>query len=438
MNLLRRLSIVVSLIPLLHEPLSAAEDDSAKPNIILIVADDLGYGDLGIYGCKDIPTPHIDSIAKQGVRFFHAYAYNVCSPTRAALITGRYAERSGIRTVLMGGSVKAFGEAKTLAGSLKAGGYATGLVGKWHLGYQGDVRPTRMGYDEFFGSLGGKIDYYKHTDSTQKGSGPEGKHDLWEGEKEVFRDGYSTELFTQRAIKFVRVHFKGPFFLHLCYNAPHFSTRKGVFQAPESYLKKFNVTTNPNGTRGGYAAMVNCMDDQIGRLLAELAALKLENNTLIVFVSDNGAELVGSNGNLSGGKKSSKEGGIRVPLIAKLPGRIPAGIVREDVVHVMDLMPTLLYLTGLPAPDGVKFDGINVWPAMTGSDPVPKRILFHPPSTIRRGEWKLYGNKLYNLAEDPAERIDVAERNPEIAAVLQREMEAYIQDLGIKRRSGMK
>ena len=435
MNLLRRLSIVVSLIPLLfHNLAQSADAKTATPNIILIVADDLGYGDLGSYGCKDIPTPHIDSLAKQGVRFTQAYAYNICSPTRAALNTGCYAERSGIRTVLMGGSVKEFAKAKTLASSLKGNGYTTGLVGKWHLGYHGDVLPTRMGFDEFFGFLGGKIDYYKHTDSTQKGPGPEGKHELWEGETEVFREGYSTELFTERAIKFVRDHSKGPFFLEICYNTPHFSTKKGVFQAPESYLKKFNVTSNPNGTRGGYAAMVNCMDDQIGQLLTELAALKIEKNTLVIFVSDNGSELVGSNGELSGGKKSNSEGGIRVPLIMKLPGTIPAGSVREYAVHVMDLMPTLLDLTGTLSPAGVKFDGINIWPAITGKERIPERSIFYPPSAIRRGEWKLNGDKLYNLSKDPAEKNDVAKEQKEIAERLTREMEAYRSDLGIKKK----
>jgi arylsulfatase A-like enzyme len=291
-----------------------------------------------------------------------------------------------------------------------------------------------MGYDEFFGFLGGKIDYYKHTDSTQKGRGPEGKHELWEGETEVFREGYSTELFTDRAIKFLRDHKKGPFYLQLCYNAPHFSTKKGVFQAPESYLKKFNAASNPNGTRGGYAAMVNCMDDQIGRLLAELSELGIDENTLVLFMSDNGAELVGSNGNLSGGKKSNREGGIRVPLIAKLRGRIPAASVREDVVHVMDLMPTLLVMTGTPAPEGVNFDGIDVWAAFTGKDAVPERSLFFPPSTVRRGDWKLNGDKLHNLQKDPAEKRNIAKEHMQIAERLTVEMEAFRKDLGIRQK----
>ena len=178
--------LCLSVVCAVTSTLRAADSLPArKPNILLIIADDLGYGDLGCFGCKDIPTPNIDSLARNGVRFTDAHAYNVCSPTRAALLTGRYAENVGIRTVLMGGSAPKFGKAVTLARLLHEAGYATGLVGKWHLGYDGQVVPTKMGFDEFFGHLGGKIDYYKHTDSTQKG-----KHDLWEGQKEVTREGY--------------------------------------------------------------------------------------------------------------------------------------------------------------------------------------------------------------------------------------------------------
>ena len=205
------------LLLLLALALPVAAEESAppaKPNVIVILADDLGYGDVVCFGCKDIPTPAIDSIAKEGMAFRQNYAYCVCSPTRAALATGRYAERSGINTVLMGHSFPAFGKAHTLAESLKDAGYHTGLVGKWHLGYEGAVLPTRMGFDEFFGHLGGKIDYFKHTDETQGG-----RHDLWEGEKKVFKEGYSTELFTERALKFIDDNAKRPFYLQIAANS---------------------------------------------------------------------------------------------------------------------------------------------------------------------------------------------------------------------------
>ena len=405
-----------------------------RPNIVLIVADDLGYGDLGCFGCKDIPTPNLDQLAKAGMRFTRAYGYCVCSPTRASLLTGCYAERSGIHTVLMGGNVPAFGKAITVAKVLHDGGYVTGLVGKWHLGYSGEVLPTRMGYDEFFGFHGGKLDYFKHTDSTQKNGKPEGKHDLWEGETEIFRDGYTTDLFSARAQQFIRTHAKQPFYLQLNYNAPHYSTVKGVFQAPEAYLKRFGVEKDPNGTRGGYAAMVNCLDDGIGKVLAELKAQQLEENTLVIFISDNGAEKPGgSNGTLSGGKHTSKEGGIRVPWIARWPGVIPAGAERADAVHVMDLMPTLLSVAQVKPPAVCRFDGLNIWSAFIGKETVPERPLCFPPSTISLGKWKLNNGKLFDLEADPAETTDVAAQHPEVVAALTKQLAAWQQEMKIKK-----
>ncbi len=409
-------------------PVSAAP----KPDIVLIVADDLGYGDAGCFGCRDIPTPNIDSLAHDGVRLSQAYVYNVCSPTRAALITGDYAERNGIRTVLMGGSVPRFAKATTIAKVLHDAGYVTGLVGKWHLGYQGDMVPTHMGYDEFYGFLGGKIDYFKHTDSTQKNGTPDGKHDFWEGDREIFPEGYSTDLFTERARKFIRDHARQPFFLELAYNAPHYATTKGVYEAPAAYLKKFGVTGDPKDTRGGYAAMVNCMDDGIGRVLAELKAQSLEQNTLVVFISDNGAEDAGSNKPFSGGKHSDKEGGIRTPWAARWPGVIPAGLVRADIVHAMDVMPTLLAAAQVPPPPGLKFDGTNVWSVFTGKEPAPVRPICFPPSTIRLGKWKLFSGKLYDIESDPGESADVAAQHPEVCAQLSGLLAAWQQDLKIK------
>jgi arylsulfatase A len=435
-NMKRAAVLLIALLVCCRAAEAAEVPPPRRPNILIIIADDLGYGDLGCFGCKDIPTPHIDSLARDGVRFTQAYAYNVCSPTRAALRTGCYAERNGIRTVLMGGSVPEFGKATTLAKRLQEAGYVTGLVGKWHLGYTGKVIPTRMGYDEFFGFHGGKLDYFKHTDSTQKNGTPEGKHDLWEGEKEVFRTGYTTDLFSERASQFIRDHARKPFYLELAYNAPHYSTTKGVYQAPESYLNRFGAEKNPNNTRGGYAAMVNCMDDGIGRVLAELKAQKLEEKTLVIFVSDNGAEAAGSNAPLSGGKHSNKEGGIRVPWVARWPGVIPTGASRSDVVHVMDLMPTLLSLVAAPTPAGVSFDGTNIWSAFAGGDKVPDRPICFPRSTIRLGQWKLNDGKLYDLDADLAESHDVAAQHPEVSAQLAKQLQAWQAELKIKPRKG--
>jgi arylsulfatase A-like enzyme len=402
---------------------------SPPPNVVLILADDLGYGDLGCYGCRDIPTPNLDRIAAEGARFTRAYVYNVCSPTRAAVHTGRYAERSGVTTALMGGNAKGFAGVRTLPAMLGAAGYRTGLVGKWHLGYSGEVVPLRKGYDEFFGLHGGKIDYYRHTDSTQ-----DGKHELYEGEKEVFLDGYATELFAARAVKFIGEHKEKRFFLNLSFNAPHFATKKGTFQAPQEYLRKVNAPENPDGTRAGYAAMVNCMDDAVGRVLTALDEFRIRDNTMVIFLSDNGSELVGSNAPWSGGKHSNKEGGIRVPMMVRWPARIARGLVLDDAVHAIDIAPTVLAATGTPVPEGVEFDGINLLPLFTGKEKLPERGLFFPPSAITRGPWKMNGDKLHNLASDPGESRDLSSTNPEVAVKLREEMEKWRTELGIKRK----
>jgi arylsulfatase A-like enzyme len=406
--------------------LPGAESSEKKPNVIVILADDLGYGDVGAFGCKDIPTPAIDSLAKEGMAFRQNYAYCVCSPTRAALATGRYAERSGINTVLMGHSFPAFGKAHTLAESLKDAGYHTGLVGKWHLGYNGDVLPTRMGFDEFFGHLGGKIDYYKHTDETQKG-----KHDLWEGEKEVFKEGYSTDLFAERALKFIDDNAKRPFFLQVAFNAPHYSVHKGDFQAPEAWLKKFEKLGLGKGKRGSYAAMVACMDAGIGQILKKLEEHKLDKNTIVIFASDNGGEACASNGPLSGGKHSEKEGGIRVPLIVRWPARVKRGGECEDPTHVFDIMPTLLEVAKAKADAAQPLDGRSLLPLLDGKvKSLPERALCFPKATIRIGPWKLDDGKLYNLEKDLAEKNDLASQEPEIFAKLEAELKKWQESVG--------
>ena len=428
---MKRLANIILALALLPGALLAAQPQ--KPNILLLVADDLGYGDLGCFGCKDIPTPNIDSLAHDGVRFTDAHCYNVCSPTRASLITGCYAERNGIRTVLMGGSVMKFTNAVTVAQVLHNAGYVTGLVGKWHLGYEPSVTPTHMGFDEFYGFHGGKLDYFNHTDSTQKNGTPEGKHDFWEGDQEIFPKGYTTDLFTDRAIKFIHDHAHHPFFLEVTYNAPHYAITNGTYQAPESYLKKFGVEKNPNGTRGGYAAMVNSMDDGIGRILAELKAQTLDQNTLVIFISDNGAENAGSNGILSGGKHNNKEGGIRVPWVARWPGVIPAGLVRSDIVHVMDIMPTLMAVAQAPAPQGTPLDGTNIWSAFIGKEPVAERPMCFPPRAIRQGKWMLLNGKLYDLDTDLTEKTDVTDQHPDVVAQLTKELTAWQDEFNIRK-----
>jgi arylsulfatase A len=410
-----------------------------RPNIVLIVADDLGYGDLACFGGTDIPTPHIDSLARDGVRFTQAYAYPTCSPTRVALMTGKYAERFGVSTALMGQDAPEFKAATTVAQLLRdRAGYATGLVGKWHLGYTDDVNPVRKGFDEFFGFRGGKVDFFTHTDTAQKGPTPEGKHDLWEGEKEIRREGYTTELFTARARQFIRDQAAKaapaagggkPFFLYLAHNAPHYAKR-GVWQAPEKYLKRFNAVGQTQG-RDVYRAMVACLDDGVGAILDELRAQKLDRNTLVIFMSDNGAEPPGSNKPLAGWKHGYREGGVRVPWVARLPGVIPPGTVRDDVVHATDFLPTILAVAGTKPPADAKLDGKDVWPAFTGGPPVGDRTIYFSDRGVRQGKWKLLNGQLFNLAADPQETTDLAGKYPEVRDRLVTESRRWAGSVGI-------
>ncbi len=378
--------------------------------------DDLGYGDLGCYGCKDIPTPHIDSIAANGIKCESFYAAApTCTPSRASILSGRYPEAIGMTRVLMGhGGMSS--EVVTVAEILKRSGYRTGLVGKWHLGYSGESLPNNQGFDEFYGHRGGKIDFFKHTDSAQKVKGdPMGKHDFYDNEKEIFPKGYSTELFTKRAIKFVKDHRKNPFFLFLTYNAPHYA-RGRVLQAPESYVKRFAKDKNAPTMRELYTAMVSCMDDGIGEILASLKKNNLENDTIVMFISDNGADPKhgGSNRPLSGGKWNRKEGGIRVPMVAQWPGKIPPAMTTKESIHMIDLLPTMLAAAEVPQPTDLKLDGLDILNVLKGKSKISERPLFFSHNVVRKGKWKLMGSKLYDLENDPQENNNLAAEHPEI------------------------
>lgn len=398
-----------------------AQAARAKPNIVWIVVDDLGYGDVGCYGCKDIPTPNMDALAAQGVRFTSAYAYPTCSPTRAAILTGRYAERFGVTGALMGENPPHFDKAITVAQMLHDAGYVTGAVGKWHLGYTGDVTPLHKGFDEFYGFRGGKIDFFKHTDTAQKNGTPEGKHDFYDNDTEIFPTGqYTTNLFTDRACKFLDDHHSAPFFLYLAYNAPHYA-RVGVWEAPEEYLKRFHAEGKTKG-RGVYAAMVSCLDDGIGKVLAQIHDLKLDDDTLVIFTSDNGGEGAASNAPFRGGKHQFTEGGVRIAQIWRLPGVLKAGATCDDPVHVVDLTPTSLSFADIKPPENVKFDGIDLWQDVVAGKPIPERPLYLGPKALREANWKLLDGKLYDLNTDEKETTDVSAEHPEIAKQMKKQL----------------
>jgi arylsulfatase A-like enzyme len=313
------------------------------------------------------------------------------------------------------------GSEVTVAEVLRDAGYATGLIGKWHIGYEGDRLPNAQGFDYFYGHRGGKIDYFKHTDTAQKEKGnPLGKHDFYENDRQIFPEGYSTHLFTKRAIQFVQDNKQTPFFLFLAYNAPHYA-RPGVLQAPEEYIRKFAGDQKPT-RRQLYAAMVSCMDDGIGELLTALEQNGLAENTLVMFISDNGGDPSNGGRNLPfvGGKWKYDEGGIRVPMIAKWPGRLPAGKTCDQPVHMIDLFPTTLGATGIPMPADVQFDGLDVMDVLAGDATLPERPLFFADKAVRRGNWKLINGRLIDLTSDLQARNDLAQQQPDIAGELQR------------------
>lgn len=413
-------------------------------NIVWIVADDLGYGDVGCYGARDIPTPNLDALAGEGLRSTRFYAMPVCSPTRASLLTGRSPQAVGVETALMGGGGLRAG-ITTFAGWLRDQGYRTALVGKWHLGYADASLPNAQGFDEFFGHRGGKIHYYNHTDDLNGQERP----DLWENGEPVVRAGaYSTDLFTERACEFVRTQRDRPFFLMLSYNAPHYArgmksgdrkTPDFYLQAPPEYVKRVARDSKNPTIREMYAAAVAAMDDGIGRLLKTLDEQGLRDRTLVVFLSDNGADTGhgGSSGALSGHKAQLAEGGIRAALLARCPGRIPAGLLSDTPMDVRDVWATSAALAGLPAPpaglEGI--DGSAIWRGQPAS---ARSLCF-----AWRGEWAVINGPwkwrqvdgavtLFDVQADPAEKYNVAEEQPEQLARLAADWQHWADRLGVR------
>jgi arylsulfatase A-like enzyme len=396
----------------------AADTPRRAPNILVILADDLGYADLGCHGCPDVPTPHIDSLAKNGIRCTSGYVSGVyCSPTRAGLLTGRYQQRFGHE--FNPGGAKAdsdfglpLGET-TLADRLKAAGYATGLVGKWHLGNAPQFHPTRRGFQEFFGFLGGAHPFLPEL--LQK------TRSILRGTQPVQESEYLTDAIAREAVAFVDRHQKEPFFLYLAFNAVH-----TPMHATENYLRRFETLRDPQ--RRTYAAMLSAMDDAVGAVLAKLRAAGLEENTLIFFLSDNGGPTMkgttinGSiNRPLRGSKRQTLEGGIRVPFLVQWKGRLPAGRTYDPPVIQLDLLPTVLAAAGVPVAKDSQLDGVNLLPHLQGSESRPPHETlywrFGQQMAIRRGDWKLVrydetAPKLYNLTADVGEQQDLAGQQP--------------------------
>ncbi len=423
------------------EPSGSAQPrpvDPARPNVVLIITDDVGYGDIGSYGAPDIKTPNIDRLAKQGVKLTDFYAAPTCTPTRAALITGRYQQRVGLERPLSTAPVALeqglAATGRSLPRLLKNNGYATGLVGKWHLGYRPEFGPNAHGFDEFFGFLSGFIDFYTHTRG-------DGSPDLFENTTPVQQDGYMTDLITARAVRFIEQRAAAPFFLEVAYNAAHWP-----FQPPDHYSKAPNngAFQGPDAavpaTRKDYAAMLERADAGVGQILRTLDTLGLARNTLVIFTNDNGGEWLSRNAPLFHRKDTLWEGGIRVPAIFRWPARLPAGKTSGQAGITMDLTVSILAATNTPAPPDARLEGIDMLPILEGRSPMIERTLFWRISipsrqqrAVRSGDWKLLldGDDLllYNLRADIGERNDLAASRPDLVAKLRPLIGAWEKDV---------
>jgi arylsulfatase A-like enzyme len=438
---------------LLAAPLSAPQD-KPKPNIIFILADDLGYTDLGCQGSKYYETPNIDRLAGQGLRFTDGYsAGHNCQPTRAALMSGQYGPRTGIYTV---GGIDRFNwrsrplrpvdnvenlplDKVLIPQALKSAGYATAMFGKWHLGQNGDHHPGRRGFDEAIVTMGKHIDF-----ATQP-------------KVDVPKDAYLADFLTDKAVDFVRRHKDRPFFLYL----PHFGVHS-PFQAKKELIARFEAKAAVDGHRNPvYAAMIASVDDSVGRIMALLDELRLAENTLVIFSSDNGgvggyvreglkkAGDVTDNAPLRSGKGSLYEGGVRVPWIFRWTGRIAPGTCGEPIVSV-DLYPTLLELAGANRPADTTLDGVSLSRLLTGGTIDREALYWHfpgylgagedtwrttPAGAIRSGPWKLLeffedGRlELYNLKDDPGQARNLAAQHPDRVQDLHRRLQAWRKDV---------
>jgi arylsulfatase A-like enzyme len=401
-----------------------------RPNFVFILADDLGYADLGCFGGRSDCSPVLDRMAREGLRFTQGYANSsVCSPTRFALMTGRWQHRlrGGADEPISSGS-RGSGvlglppEHPTLPSLLRDAGYATALVGKWHLGYPPHFHPLKSGYQEFFGALSGGMDYFTHKDTA-------GVHDLWDGEQEIHRDGYLTDLITERAVEVVKRARKEPLFLSLHYNAPHWPWETRADAAEAKRIDK--IWHADGGSVATYQKMIHHMDEGIGKVLA---ALPDPANTLVVFTSDNGGERYSDTWPLVGKKMDLLEGGIRVPYLVRWPARVKAGGVTSQLAITMDWVPTFLEAAGAKTHPDYPLDGLSLLPVLADQGARIERDLFwrmkyRAQRAARSGDWKYFasedGEFLFNLAGDERERANLARREPGRYAALRAKYEAW-------------
>jgi arylsulfatase A-like enzyme len=390
-----------------------------RPNIIYVMTDDMGYGDLHGYGRKDYETPNLDKLASQGIKFVNAYSAGpLCTPTRTGYMTGRYPARTpvGLIEPLTGekkdidlGLTTAFPSVATL---MKTSGYETVLIGKWHLGARPQHSPTKNGFDYFFGIHSGAADYISHN-------GTDRLPDLFENDVAVTQEGYLTDLFSQKAAAFIKQKHTKPFFLTVTFTAPHWP-----WQGPNDKPYSDSIDFRQGGSPAVYAAMMKSLDDGIGLLMKTLDDAGLSNETIVIFTNDNGGEKYSDNGGLAKAKGTLWEGGIRVPAFVRWPGKITRGTITQQVAITMDWTATILSAGGARAHADFPLDGIDLMPVMRGNNKIVERTLYwrtfqrSKQKAIRTGDWKYLqdekGEYLFDLGSDQQERNDLKEKHPDI------------------------
>ena len=428
----------IVLVLFLCLPFMTGESHGAsnQPNILLIVSDDQGYPDLGCIGSKPIQTPTLDRLASEGVRGTSFYVtWPACTPSRGSILTGRFPQRNGLYDMIRNDMVN-YGHKFTkeeyavspemtlgldvreitIGDMLKKAGYATGMVGKWDMGQAKRFLPLQRGFDFFYGHGNNGIDYYTHERY--------GIHSMFRGNErsEEDRGVYATELFRREALRFIRENQQKPWFLYLCFNAPHGASnfeKEGV-QAPEKYVAMYrNIVKNERLAR--YYGAVTCMDEAIGDVLALVEDLGQAENTLTIFMSDNGGGGNGGNLPLKGGKSSMWEGGLRVPFIAHWPANLPRGKVTDEWLTALELFPTLAGIAGAEVPKGLVLDGFDMLPILQGAKESSRQEMFWERRSLRAarvGNWKWietpdYGG-LFDLSKDPSEKNDLSREFPEV------------------------
>ncbi len=404
--------------------------DKRPPNIVLLFSDDLGYGDISLYGSKKIPTPNIDALGKQGVRFSNAYVTAAsCSPSRAGLMSGRYQQRFGFEFNTAGGAIThrlhrgLDPSVVTMTDVLKQAGYVTGMFGKWHLGTQPQFHPQARGFDEFYGFLAGA-----HSFFPAKASQPF-HTTIMRDKSPLIESDYLTDAIARETVKFIGANQDKPFFAYVPFNAVH-----TPIEATKKYQDRFPNELDP--TKRDYYAMTSALDDAVGAIVAAIGKHGLSENTLVIFVNDNGGPIytgVQSNGPLKLGKLFLFEGGIRVPMIVKMPGKFQADTVYDHPTTTLDLFPTICAAAGIKVPSDLNLDGVDLAPFVNGqSTGAPHETLFWsngPNIAVRQGNWKLvrsYDNTwLFDLDNDIGESRNLANSKPEIVEQLEKAYQTW-------------